>query len=172
VTFAGFKPVSRTRRNSLLEVVRKIRRLQKARLRFRVHCTLKFKVCLPRTCFLPLNDMHRNSRFTCQSAKSLTAEKEAAIPFVSFVLVTPYVDMIRVSATLALTADLQLERVSSESWLPPTAASKHGPRANHYSLFVISIPACMQTDEWKTKLRGFGPRANYTDRATAACWRS
>jgi hypothetical protein len=24
----------------------------------------------------------------------------------------------------------------------------------------------------KTKLRGFGPRANYTDRATAACWRS
>jgi hypothetical protein len=24
----------------------------------------------------------------------------------------------------------------------------------------------------KTILRGFGPRANYTDRATAACWRS
>jgi hypothetical protein len=24
----------------------------------------------------------------------------------------------------------------------------------------------------KTKLPGFGPRANYTDRATAACWRS
>jgi hypothetical protein len=24
----------------------------------------------------------------------------------------------------------------------------------------------------KTKLRGFGPRANYTDRATAACWQS
>jgi hypothetical protein len=23
-----------------------------------------------------------------------------------------------------------------------------------------------------TKLRGYGPRANYTDRATAACWRS
>jgi hypothetical protein len=23
----------------------------------------------------------------------------------------------------------------------------------------------------KTKLRGFGPRANYADRATAACWR-
>jgi hypothetical protein len=22
----------------------------------------------------------------------------------------------------------------------------------------------------KTKLRGFGPRANYADRATAACW--
>jgi hypothetical protein len=24
----------------------------------------------------------------------------------------------------------------------------------------------------KTKLRGFGPRANYIDGATAACWRS
>jgi hypothetical protein len=24
----------------------------------------------------------------------------------------------------------------------------------------------------RTKLRGFGPRAKYTDRATAACWRS
>jgi hypothetical protein len=24
----------------------------------------------------------------------------------------------------------------------------------------------------KTKLRGFGPRANYTDRATEVCWRS
>jgi hypothetical protein len=24
----------------------------------------------------------------------------------------------------------------------------------------------------RTKLRGFGPRANYTDRATAACWQS
>jgi hypothetical protein len=23
----------------------------------------------------------------------------------------------------------------------------------------------------KTKLRGFGPRANYADRATSACWR-
>jgi hypothetical protein len=27
-----------------------------------------------------------------------------------------------------------------------------------------------QRDLIKTKLRGFGPRANYTDRATAACW--
>jgi hypothetical protein len=24
----------------------------------------------------------------------------------------------------------------------------------------------------KAKLRGFGPRTNYTDRLTAACWRS
>jgi hypothetical protein len=28
------------------------------------------------------------------------------------------------------------------------------------------------TSELKTKLRGIGPRANYTDRATAACWQS
>jgi hypothetical protein len=30
----------------------------------------------------------------------------------------------------------------------------------------------MTLNQTKTKLRGFGPRANYTDRATAACWRS
>jgi hypothetical protein len=28
-----------------------------------------------------------------------------------------------------------------------------------------------QIKKIKTKLRGFSPQANYTDRATAACWR-
>jgi hypothetical protein len=32
---------------------------------------------------------------------------------------------------------------------------------------------CQNTrTQTKTKLRGFGPRENYADRATAACWRS
>jgi hypothetical protein len=34
----------------------------------------------------------------------------------------------------------------------------------------IDLTACYRRT--KTKLRGFGPRSNYTDRATAACWRS
>jgi hypothetical protein len=37
----------------------------------------------------------------------------------------------------------------------------------HRSLHIGMLTAVLN----KTKLRGFGPRANYTDRATAACWR-
>jgi hypothetical protein len=39
---------------------------------------------------------------------------------------------------------------------------------------LICMNGCLQylTSKLKTKLRGFSPQANYTDRATAACRRS
>jgi hypothetical protein len=43
----------------------------------------------------------------------------------------------------------------------------------HSTLYSLATDgAIKRTKPSKTKLRGFGPRANYTDRATAACWRS
>jgi hypothetical protein len=36
-------------------------------------------------------------------------------------------------------------------------------------LYVVSNSGILRI---KTKLRGFGPRENYIDRAAAACWRS
>jgi hypothetical protein len=36
---------------------------------------------------------------------------------------------------------------------------------------LISVQGVLST-LYKTKLRGFSPQANYTDRATAACWQS
>jgi hypothetical protein len=37
---------------------------------------------------------------------------------------------------------------------------------------IVSSSDCIASIERKKKLRGFGPRANYADRATATCWGS
>jgi hypothetical protein len=43
------------------------------------------------------------------------------------------------------------------------------PQTSQHSLVIRHSIVSILT---KTKLRGFGPRANYGDRATVACWRS
>jgi hypothetical protein len=46
-------------------------------------------------------------------------------------------------------------------------SQQDGKAINSASLIII-----VKTAIKKTKLHGLSPRANYTDRATAACWRS
>jgi hypothetical protein len=42
----------------------------------------------------------------------------------------------------------------------------------HYAYLFMELYLIKYRGDLKTKLRGFGPQANYTDRAIAACWRS
>jgi hypothetical protein len=54
--------------------------------------------------------------------------------------------------------------ISASSYVNAKIEEAHNTVAESYGIQV-------QT-EIKTKLLGFGPRASYTDLATAACWRS
>jgi hypothetical protein len=42
----------------------------------------------------------------------------------------------------------------------------------HWAMHVATRPCCSERDNADLKLRGLNMRANYTDRATAACQRS
>jgi hypothetical protein len=63
-------------------------------------------------------------------------------------------------------ADVTAKYLRRISWLCP-------PAAHNWLHDILGAAGSLQaSDTTKKNLRGFGPLANYADRATAACWRS
>jgi hypothetical protein len=63
----------------------------------------------------------------------------------------------------------------SDKMNSPKVPAQQEFKGHHKIMELFVIPeykASSRSLKTKTKLRGFGPRANYTDRATAACWQS
>jgi hypothetical protein len=55
--------------------------------------------------------------------------------------------------------------------VPPIGKWGGGPMPCRHAFPTAQSASYRAMTETKTKLRGFGPRTNYTDRAAAACWR-
>jgi hypothetical protein len=76
----------------------------------------------------------------------------------------------QISAVLINTLGFVLITVKNARIIWILGSSKPSPYLRSYHvLYGTFIPLRVKI---KTKLHGMSPRANYTDRATAACWRS